>query len=79
MMEKQKEIHSIMRSREFRWGVKDHRANTDSRANVWRGFSDLNYDRGQQWAEVAPRDMEWIIDGRLSPEAVAIYEKADII
>ena len=35
-----------------------------------------NYERGRQWALLAPRSMPLYVDGRLNPKAVALYSRA---
>ena len=35
-----------------------------------------NYERGRQWASLAPRSMPLKIDGALNPKAIALYNAA---
>ena len=35
-----------------------------------------NYERGRQWASLAPKSMLVKVDGALNPKAVALYEAA---
>ena len=66
---------AIMRRREFAEGV-DSVRNGGAPA-----FDDLDddywsYERGRQWACVAPRSMPLLINGKLNPRAVALYDAA---
>ncbi len=35
-----------------------------------------NYERGRQWAAIAPRSLPLRIDGRLNPVAIRLYDMA---
>jgi hypothetical protein len=37
------------------------------------------YERGRQWATLAPRDIPLRIAGKLNPRAVKLYDISDIL
>jgi hypothetical protein len=59
---------SIMRSGAFRRGVEEYRAGRrfDDTYNDW------NYERGRQWAAIAPRDLPVFIGRRINPAALRL-------
>ena len=66
----------IMRTAAFARGVADVRASRpprydafgdDDTSNAW------NYERGRQWAVIAPLDLPLSRNGRLNPAALAFY------
>jgi hypothetical protein len=69
---------TIMRSIGFRWGVNDYRTGHPFRDDVPPSW-DWDYERGRQFAAVAPKDMPLKINGRLNPKAVATFEREAIL
>jgi hypothetical protein len=71
---------AILLSAAFLRGVDDFRkgAEFDSLNDDWGQA--WNYERGRQWAAAAPRDFPLLLrGGRLNPNAVTIYRKAEIL
>ena len=64
---------SIMRSADFKVGVDDVRAGRSPRFDE---FDSDDYERGRQWATIAPTTMPLRIKGRLNPEAVRLLNDA---
>jgi len=64
-------IEEIMNSREFALGVIDFRAGRPHRSDyaTWGGNRQWNYERGRQWAALAPRTVPVKRDGKLTAEA----------
>src|SRR4029453_15776719 len=79
---------SIMRTKAFALGVEHKRsgryptydgfgATTGDHEAVKRAINDCwNYERGRQWASIAPASMPLRIKGQLNPKAVHVYEAA---
>lgn len=80
---------SIMRSTAFAAGVNDRRTGKPSRYDDFSfdqsegeavASAKINrhwdYERGRQWASIAPFSMPLRIDGKLNPKAVALYRAA---
>ena len=67
-----------MRSPYFAFGVADVRAGQAPRAayEQWDGNEQWNYERGRQWAVLAPRDMPLKLGSKLNPQAVKWYGNA---
>lgn len=68
-------IEDIMRSPTFQLGVAHKRAGTPPIEIV----DDWNYERGRQWASVAPSNMPVLIDGKLNSEALLLYWREPIL
>jgi hypothetical protein len=70
-------VEWIMSTAAFRRGVADRRA---GRPMTYRGKDELDwqYDRGRLWASLAPISMPLRIGGKLNPNAVALYEAAEV-
>jgi hypothetical protein len=69
-------IDEIMSSPKFALGVADVRAGRGIRPDydLWGHDNDRwNYERGRQWATLAPRDVPLKIAGKLNPRAVRLY------
>jgi hypothetical protein len=68
-------IERVMRSAAFRRGVDEVRAgkaphfldNDEETDNTWQ------YERGRQFAVIAPRSMPILIERKLNPKAVALF------
>jgi hypothetical protein len=68
-------VIEIMRSREFRRGVEEARA---GRPPHYDAMDDWEYERGRQWAVVAPRTMPVMIGRKVNPKAIDVYIAATI-
>ncbi len=66
---------SIVRSKEFNAGVADVRRGRAPRFDDPIG-RDWDYERGRQWALIAPMQMPPKIDGKANPEAVKLLRLA---
>jgi hypothetical protein len=67
-------VEKIMRSAAFKRGVQDKReGRPPSDADDW------DYERGRQWAAIAPADMPVTIDGRLNPKAKRLFWQEPIL
>jgi hypothetical protein len=66
-------IEAVMRSCDFKAGVEDVRA---GRAARFDGFEGWEYERGRQWAMLAPLTMKISIRSKLNPRALALLRKA---
>jgi hypothetical protein len=65
----------IMSSAAFAAGVNDVRAGKSARFDG--GFADdWGYERGRQWALIAPRSMPLRIGRRLNTDAMRLFERA---
>jgi hypothetical protein len=65
----------IMSSAAFAAGVNDVRAGKPARFDG--GFADdWGYERGRQWALIAPRSMPLRIGRRLNTDAMRLFERA---
>ncbi len=65
---------SIMRSVEFKAGVDDVRARKPARFDE---FDSDNYERGRQWATIAPVTMPLRLNGgKLNPDAIRLFDDA---
>jgi hypothetical protein len=65
----------IMRSAAFAAGAADVRAGKPIRFDSF-GEDDWAYERGRQWAFLAPMSMPLRIGRKLNPEAVALFSRA---
>jgi hypothetical protein len=65
-------VATIMRRRCFALGVTDMRANKAPRPAYerWSGSEQWDYERGRQWAALAPRSMPLRRKGKLNPAAL---------
>jgi hypothetical protein len=65
-------IEKIMSTREFALGVIDGRAGRPHRGAyaTWGVDEQWNYERGRQWAVLAPRSVALKCAGKLTAEAV---------
>ena len=64
---------SIMRSAAFQRGVEDKRA---GRHPCYDANDDWSYERGRQWAALAPMTTPLRVKGKLSPKALALFVAA---
>jgi hypothetical protein len=84
-------IETIMADPSFALGVKDYRAGRaprDMAAKLDVGGShddyraatnaQWNYERGRQWAVIAPVRLPLRLDGKLNPAAVKLFRDKDI-
>lgn len=82
-------IETTMRSAAFAAGVNHKRAGQPPRYNDFnfdQSEGDAaaeaatnghwNYERGRQWASIAPLSIPPKIDGKLNPKAIALYRAA---
>jgi hypothetical protein len=67
-------IESIMRTAAFRHGVNDVRKGRTPRFDKW-GNDDWEYEQGRQFAVLAPRSLEVVLEGQLNPEAVEFFRR----
>jgi hypothetical protein len=65
-------VEKIMRSRYFALGVADMRAGKAPRPDYerWGPDDQWDYERGRQWALLAPRSVPLRRQGKLNPAAV---------
>jgi hypothetical protein len=70
-------IIEIMSSPQFALGVADARSGRLYRAGygTWHTNGQWNYERGRQWARLAPASCALKRDGKITPEAVRWFEK----
>jgi hypothetical protein len=72
---------TVMRRAAFRRGVEDVRAGRPF--DDWFGGDDINkcwdYERGRQWALLAPPTMPLRIDARINPAALALFLESGIL
>jgi hypothetical protein len=61
-----------LRTPSFKAGVDDVRTGRSARFDFYRGFE---YERGRQWAKLAPPTMPLRLGRRLNPHAVALFRK----
>lgn len=69
-------ILEIMSRRAFARGVADARAGRGYPSNydTWKETNDMwAYERGRQWARLAPRNLPLMINGKLNPLALQQY------
>jgi hypothetical protein len=73
-------IHWIMSQPTFTLGAADARAGRRYHADydLWNINGQWNYERGRQWASLAPRNVPLKRNGRVTREALK-YFKAEII
>ena len=68
----------VMRTRDFQLGFEDVRAGRSARFDI---FADTNrawnYERGRQFATIAPLSVRLRINGELNPRALSLFEDAD--
>jgi hypothetical protein len=67
-------LKQIVRSKEFNEGVADVRSGRAPRFDDPIA-DDFNYERGRQWALLAPMRMPAKIGGKANPEAVALLHR----
>lgn len=80
---------AIMRTKDFALGVDDRRTGHPPRFDDYSFDQDdghkvardqtngcWNYERGRCWASIAPQSMPLMIDGRLNPKALRLYQLA---
>jgi hypothetical protein len=60
---------------QFTLGAADARAGRRYHADydLWNIDGQWNYERGRQWAVLAPRDLPLKRDGKLNPEATCYF------
>lgn len=69
-------IWAIMRSAAFRAGVNDVRTGRPARFDEFTGANeDWSYERGRQWATLAPMNMPLLIGRRINPKAEAVWDR----
>ena len=69
-------VQEIMSDPKFALGVADVRANRGYPLgyDTWKDTNDRwAYERGRQWAQIAPRSLPLKIQGKLNPQAVLRY------
>lgn len=73
-------ISSIMATREFALGVADVRAGRPHRSDyeTWGVDPQWNYERGRQWARVAPRSVVFKRSGKITAEGRRWFVRGDI-
>jgi hypothetical protein len=73
-------IQEIMSEPSFALGVADVRAGRNFRPayTAWSTDMQWDYERGRQWARLAPASVVLKRNGRITREAVAWYMTADI-
>jgi len=71
-------IPQVMRRRLFRQGIEDLRAGRPPRFDDFED-SYWAYERGRQWAVVAPKTMPVMIGTRVNPKAVAVFVTGGIL
>jgi hypothetical protein len=62
-----------MRPADFRRGVEEVRAGAPPDFDASDNWA---YERGRQWALIAPRSMPLYVGNRLNPKAVALFDAA---
>ena len=68
----------VMRTREFRLGFEDVRAGRPARFDMCNDTNRAwNYERGRQFATIAPLSMKLRINGELNSRAVRLFVAAD--
>jgi hypothetical protein len=74
-------IQEIMSEPSFALGVADMRAGRGVRLayHTWRPGVQWDYERGRQWAKLAPTSVVLKRNGKITREAVAWYVTADIL
>ena len=65
----------IMGSAAFAAGVADVRTGTPTRFDSF-GDDDWDYERGRQWAFIAPMSMPLRLGRKLNPEALRLFSRA---
>jgi hypothetical protein len=70
--------HKIMSDPAFALGVLDARSGRGLHPDYesWDGDAQWDYERGRQWAALAPGTMLLKRSGKLTPEAVALFNRA---
>jgi len=70
-------IEEIMDTREFLLGTIDYRAGRPHRSDYtrWNGNQQWNYERGRQWAALAPRSVALKRNGKLTAEAMRWFTR----
>jgi hypothetical protein len=66
----------IMDTADFRRGVEEVRAGKPPDFDATDIDDAWNYERGRQWAMIAPRGLPLFVDGEVNPLAIALYDKA---
>jgi hypothetical protein len=69
-------IESILRTVAFAAGVDDVRNGRPPNYDSYHGNDHWSYERGRQWASLAPVSMPLKVDGKLNPKAVALANAA---
>jgi hypothetical protein len=70
-------IETLMRPAAFRRGVDEVRAGIAPDFNAPMPIGEAwAYERGRQWALIAPRSMPLYINGHLNSKAVALFDRA---
>jgi hypothetical protein len=82
-------VATIMQTADFSRGVSDQRAGRPPAFETYNFFQNetaeaveakinglWNYERGRQWACLAPPSMPLNVNGKLNPKAVALCESA---
>ena len=68
----------VMRTREFRLGFEDARTGRSARFDAFNDTNRAwNYERGRQFATIAPLSMKLSIRGQLNPHALSLFAAAD--
>jgi hypothetical protein len=70
-------VDEIMRRPTFALGVSDARAGRPVRRDydLWDIDDQWDYERGRQWATIAPRNIPLKHNGRINPDAVAWFRR----
>ena len=68
-------VRAIIRSKTFNEGVSDVRRGRAPRFER----EDFEYERGRQWATVAPMSMPTMINGKVNPAAMSLFFEVPII
>jgi hypothetical protein len=67
-----------MASAAFAHGVADVRADRRADFDVRNGSDAWEYERGRQWAVIAPKTMPIKVGRRINPKAISVFIKAEI-
>jgi hypothetical protein len=72
-------ILSVMQDPKFGLGVADVRTGRGYHPGyeTWDGNEQWNYERGRQWATLAPRDLALKKGGKVTAEAIAWFRRVD--
>jgi hypothetical protein len=71
-------VRAIMSTPEFALGVADARAGRPYRHayECWDGNAQWNYERGRQWAQLAPRHIVLKQNGTITANAMRFYSRS---